>query len=230
MNAHEGLPPGVNEMFSEWMAGLKNLRDPASSQFELAFVSTRPKRYVQFYKFTIWQWSFFPVICSQIAWHKTRFPKDASDDHPTIQKTEALLSELEFGKHASVLTYRERHTIRQDVFLNHVSAWHLRQAFNSFAAKQVKKRLQIHRQPTWIRPIAKIAEYLLGSLACAFFLYLSYDAFIQHVIDFDLGIPALVENMAIIGTYLLHRLGRQWQIGDQILPRLRVMCAYQTGQ
>jgi hypothetical protein len=215
------LSPQAAELFNEWIGALRSLRDPGSSRQALSHIYAFPY-YFRDYKFKPWQLMAFPRVTTKIWLLKRQLRNDVVLSDSLMIRAEALLSEIEFGKHSSSLSYLDRQRIRKAVYINMLSAWQLRQAFNSFAAKSKSQQIQFKSQPAWIFPIAMTLQYLLGLCAVMFFLLLSYDVFVESIITFDLAWPAFLHQLAIIGTFVMHRLGQQWKNGEEVLGKLKL--------
>lgn len=215
------LKPRDVQLFEEWVNQIKSLRDPSISRDVLTHIYIYPNYFLD-YKFKPWQLVAYPVVTTNFFFLRKKLHCNLNFGSAEWLKAEALVSELEFGKYKNCLGFLDRQRIRKAVYIHQIDAWRLRQAFNSFAAKSYDKQIQYRPQPTWILPIATSIQYFLGFGASSFFLVLCYDAFVDRIIFFNLAWPNLLEQLAIIGTFVMHKLGRQWKIGNDVFQTLKI--------
>ncbi len=218
MTDFEPLSPSASDIKEKWFASIRSTKSQAEDRGTLGTVAASPNVYVNVYTFKNWQRFFFPVLTKRIRNLTQRSSDMTSLQNPSLWDVEKKLSTLEFRDQISSPSLRMR--VRRQILLHGLSAWTVRQAFNSLALRKIGESIEIRDQPQGLHPVCTTLMWISACLSLIFFAQAAIDVISPQLTQAEIGRLCLKLQLSILLVFLLYRLGPQWKVGICTLQKL----------
>lgn len=212
------LSATARELKDSWFAMIRNTQSQSEDRKTLCFAGASPNHYVNAYTLEIWQSLFFTLNAKSIKKFNRRFINSAPLSEPSLWKAEKALSSLEFRDQITSPVVRMH--VRQKIILHQLSAWVVRQAFNSLALKRVGHTIEIRNQPQWLYLPSTALLYASSVATMIFFGQAALDAIAPSLGQLEVGWLFLKLELSILLMLATYRLGPQWKNGEVTLLKM----------
>ena len=167
------------------------------------------------YQLDWWQKLFFPILSWRLIDLQLQVIQTGLADSQLQVKLRRTVAKLEFGDKTPPAYFTQ--IVRQKILAHQFTNWQVRNAFNSMALKKTKSVLQIQQQPTLVRKLATISQWIFGVLSSLLFVVLVNDAFVVPTTHIPYAFYSLLTNGCILATGFSFQLGKQWTHGNAVM-------------
>lgn len=218
MTSLDPLSASARVIKERWLANIRHTRSQAQDRVSLGAVGAAPHNYINAYTLERWQKLFFPLIAIRVKRFKNKFLGIAPMTEPSLLEAENALASLEFRD--QIPSPRLRMQVRQKIILEHLSAWDVRQAFNSLALKKIEQTIGIRAQLHWCYLVCTGLMWLFSAATLIFLAQAAIDAVDPKLEQAEVSWLFLKLELSILLVFMMHRLGPQWRNGVIVLRKM----------